>query len=84
MVAAELAATNPERVRKLVLISPIGLWRDETPIPNWMIITPASDLPKYLFYDPSGPVAQKVLGLPEDPELMSACAQYVGCISTVP
>lgn len=67
MVAAELAATNPTRVSKLVLISPIGLWRDDTPIPNWMIITPSTDLPKYLFYDPAGPVAQKVLGLPDDP-----------------
>jgi pimeloyl-ACP methyl ester carboxylesterase len=67
MVAAELAATTPDRVSKLVLISPIGLWRDEAPIPNWMIITPATDLPKYLFYDPTGPVAQQVLGMPEDP-----------------
>jgi pimeloyl-ACP methyl ester carboxylesterase len=67
MVAAELAATNPARVSKLVLISPIGLWLDEAPIPNWMVITPATDLAKYLFYDPSGPVAQQVLGLPEDP-----------------
>ena len=70
MVAAELAATNPTRVSKLVLISPIGLWRDETPIPNWMVITPATDLPKYLFYDPSGAVAQQVLGMPDDPALL--------------
>jgi pimeloyl-ACP methyl ester carboxylesterase len=70
MLAAELAATNPARVSKLVLISPIGLWRDDTPIQNWMIITPATDLPKYLFYDPSGPAAQKVLGLPDDPQLL--------------
>lgn len=71
MIAAELAATNPERVSKLILLSPIGLWLDEVPIQNWMIITPATDLPKYLFYDPSGPVAQKVLGMPEDPELLA-------------
>jgi pimeloyl-ACP methyl ester carboxylesterase len=70
MVAAELAATNPERISKLVLISPIGLWRDDMPITNWMIITPATDLPQYLFYDPSGPVAQKVFGMPDDPQLL--------------
>jgi pimeloyl-ACP methyl ester carboxylesterase len=70
MVAAELAANNPERVGKLALISPIGLWRDDTPVQNWMILTPATDLPKYLFYDPDGPVARQVLGHPEDPDRM--------------
>jgi pimeloyl-ACP methyl ester carboxylesterase len=69
MVAAELAATSPERVGKLVLISPIGLWRDDAPVRNWMIVTPASDLPKYLFADPQGAVAQKVFGVPADPSL---------------
>jgi pimeloyl-ACP methyl ester carboxylesterase len=67
MVAAELAATAPDRVSKLVLISPIGLWRDDAPIRNWMIITPSTDLPKYLLHDPYGPVAQKVFGMPTDP-----------------
>ena len=70
MVAAELAATNPDRISKLVLISPIGLWRDDTPITNWMIITPATDLPQYLVYDPSSPGAQKVFGMPNDPQLL--------------
>jgi pimeloyl-ACP methyl ester carboxylesterase len=32
MLAAEIAATAPERVAKLVLISPLGLWRDDAPI----------------------------------------------------
>jgi pimeloyl-ACP methyl ester carboxylesterase len=78
MIAAELAATSPERVGKLVLISPIGLWRDDAPIQNWMIITPGTDLPKYLFHDPDGPVARKVLGLPEDADLrLSAQLQMI-------
>ena len=34
MVAAELAATSPERVEPLVLIAPIGLWRDDHPVPD--------------------------------------------------
>jgi pimeloyl-ACP methyl ester carboxylesterase len=75
MVAAELAATNPERVSKLVLISPIGLWLDDTPVTNWMIITPAADLATYLFYDPQGPVAKQVLGMPEDPQLLIEAQQ---------
>jgi pimeloyl-ACP methyl ester carboxylesterase len=57
MVAAEVAATNPERVSKLVLIDPIGLWRDDHPVRNWMA-TPFADLPKYLFADQDGPLAQ--------------------------
>ncbi len=77
MMAAELAANHPERVSRLVLISPIGLWLDGAPIPNWMIITPAADLPKYLFCDPSGPVAQQALAFPEDPEeLVEAQIQF--------
>ena len=36
MLAAEIASTNPERVSKLVLISAIGLWREEQPVEDWM------------------------------------------------
>src|SRR5712692_8926824 len=57
MVAAEIAATNPERVSKLTLIDPIGLWRDDVPVRNWMAIS-LSDLPKYLFANPDGPLGQ--------------------------
>jgi len=57
MVAAEIAATNPERVSKLILMDPIGLWRDDHPVRNWMT-TPFTDLPKYLFADQNGPLAQ--------------------------
>ncbi len=57
MVAAEVAATNPERVGRLVLIDPIGLWRDDQPVRNWMAI-PLAELPKHLFADPEGPLAK--------------------------
>lgn len=67
MVAAEVAATNPDRVSKLVLVSPIGLWRDDAPVPNYMVLTP-EQLAERTFVDPQGAVATKVLGLPEDPE----------------
>ncbi|HEV3329537.1 MAG TPA: alpha/beta hydrolase [Bryobacteraceae bacterium] len=78
MVAAELAASNPERVSKLVLIAPIGLWREDTPIVNWMIITPGSDLPKYLLRDPDGPIAKQMFGTP-DPEGMIRMIWSMGC-----
>ena len=64
-MAAELAANNPERVSKLILMCPIGLWREDAPIPNWMIVTPASDLPKHLMHDPDGLLARQMFGVPD-------------------
>jgi len=49
----------------LVVMCPIGLWRDDVPIPNWMIVTPASDLVKYLLYEPDGPLAKQMFGTPD-------------------
>jgi pimeloyl-ACP methyl ester carboxylesterase len=67
MVAAEVAATNPNRVSRLVLLCPIGLWRDDAPVKNWMVMSP-EDLAKAAFYDPEGPLARQLLALPEDQE----------------
>jgi pimeloyl-ACP methyl ester carboxylesterase len=61
MVAAEVAATNPARVSKLVLIGPVGLWRDDAPVRNWMA-TPMPELPKYLFADQNSPMAKIMAG----------------------
>ena len=65
MVGAELAATEPNRVSKLVLIAPLGLWRDDAPIPNWMIMTP-EELSQLIFHDPDGAVARQLLMPSED------------------
>ena len=67
MVAAEIAATNPRRVNRLVLLSPLGLWRDDAPVKNWMSM-PDEDVAKAAFYAPEGPVAKQVMALPEEPE----------------
>ena len=67
MVAAELAATDPKRVSKLVLLSSIGLWRDDAPIKNWMSMAPEA-LVQEVFYEPEGPLAKRIFGLPEDAE----------------
>jgi pimeloyl-ACP methyl ester carboxylesterase len=56
MVAAELAANNPERVDRLVLIAPIGLWLDDHPVPDISGIPP-DRLPGLLLADPEGPLA---------------------------
>ena len=54
MVASELAACYPQRVGKLVLLNPIGLWRDDVPVKNWMIL-PLEEVVKAAFYDAGGP-----------------------------
>lgn len=36
MFAAELAAAGPGLVRRLVLAAPLGLWVDESPVPDFM------------------------------------------------
>ncbi|HUK58723.1 MAG TPA: alpha/beta fold hydrolase [Stellaceae bacterium] len=65
LVAAEIAANAPARVRRLVLIDPVGLWRDDHPVQNWMILPDASR-PKALFADPAGDAAKRFFALPED------------------
>jgi pimeloyl-ACP methyl ester carboxylesterase len=67
MVAAELAATLRPRAVKLVLVSPLGLWRDDAPSAD-VLILPAEDLPRVLWRDPASPVARAWAALPEDEE----------------
>lgn len=67
MLACELAAAYPDRFDRLVLLDPVGLWRDEMPVANW-IAAPPTALPEMLFADPTGPAATAMLTPPEDPE----------------
>jgi pimeloyl-ACP methyl ester carboxylesterase len=67
MLAAEIAASYPSRVSKLVLLGPIGLWRDDEPVRNWMLMAPEA-LPPLLFADPTGPLASMLFTPPEDPD----------------
>jgi len=67
MIAAELAASYPDRFTKVILLDPIGLWRDEQPVANW-IAAPPTALPDMLFADPDGEAAKAMLTLPSDPE----------------
>ena len=48
-VGAELALLRPERIARLVLISPLGLVQDWTKVPNLFYTDPAR-LPRYFFY----------------------------------
>ncbi|MBI2014449.1 MAG: alpha/beta hydrolase [Candidatus Rokubacteria bacterium] len=67
MIAAELAATFPRRAAGLVLVSPLGLWRDDAP-PADVVILPAEDLPGVLWADPGSAVAREWAALPETEE----------------
>jgi pimeloyl-ACP methyl ester carboxylesterase len=40
LVAAEFAAATPKWVGRLALIDPVGLWRDDLPVKNWMLLSP--------------------------------------------
>jgi pimeloyl-ACP methyl ester carboxylesterase len=64
MAAAELAALFPSRARRLVLISPLGLWRDDAPSAD-LLILPAEDLPGVLWRDPDAEAAKQWAAQPE-------------------
>ena len=51
MFAAELAAVAPQRVRSLVLVSPIGIWSDDHPAPD-VLSAGGSYLTRMLWADP--------------------------------
>jgi pimeloyl-ACP methyl ester carboxylesterase len=67
MMACELAAARPGRARQLVLVDPIGFWRDDAPVTNWALLNP-QELPRHVFHDPAGPAARALFALPDDPE----------------
>jgi pimeloyl-ACP methyl ester carboxylesterase len=66
MLAAEMAATEPRRVRKLVLAAPAGLFLAEHPTPDVFAMTPAA-LVKAAFHDPECEAAKALTTPPSDP-----------------
>jgi pimeloyl-ACP methyl ester carboxylesterase len=48
-------------------MDPIGLWRDDAPVINWMLVAP-SELPQYVFRDPESAAAKALFSVPPDPE----------------
>jgi pimeloyl-ACP methyl ester carboxylesterase len=65
LVAAEFAASSPRSVGRLVLIDPVGLWRDDLPVKNWMILNDKARRPS-LFADPEGEAARRFFEVPSD------------------
>ncbi len=67
MVACELAASYPRRCNRLALIDPLGLWRDDAPVTNWMMLN-APELPGAIFRDPAGAGARVMFAEAKDEE----------------
>ncbi|HVC45314.1 MAG TPA: alpha/beta hydrolase [Candidatus Binataceae bacterium] len=65
MLAAETAAHDTSRARKLVLVGPAGFWIDEHPIPDFFAMD-LSEMGTCLFHDPKSPLAQLFLAIPDD------------------
>jgi pimeloyl-ACP methyl ester carboxylesterase len=61
-MAAEMAALRPKEIGRLALTSPVGLWRDETPVVD-MFGHMTHELVPYLFHDQSCPAAQAMLAV---------------------
>jgi pimeloyl-ACP methyl ester carboxylesterase len=77
LMAAEIAAAAPKAVRRLILIDPVGLWRDDLPVKNWMVLSDAERAPS-LFADPQGEAAKRFFGTPDDPaERIDVLAQSI-------
>ncbi|PZC45795.1 MAG: Pimeloyl-ACP methyl ester carboxylesterase [Chloroflexi bacterium] len=67
-IAAEIAATCPERVGKLVLVAPVGLWMEETPVPDFFSFI-KSQFIRAAWHDPDAAASRGLLAEPEDEQL---------------
>jgi len=80
MIAAEIAAASPHSIAKLVLLSPLGLWRDDAPIPPWLSMN-AAEMSEVFFYDQE--VAKRFMLTPEmvasQPDLVLSATWALAC-----
>jgi len=61
MIAAEMAAVQPNDVSRLALIAPAGLWDDDHPIPD-LFSTMPYEMPELLFHDAAAGAAMMTAG----------------------
>jgi pimeloyl-ACP methyl ester carboxylesterase len=67
MMACELAAHRPARISKMVLLDPIGLWRDDAPVAPYMLLPPEK-LVAILYKNLAAEPVQEALKMPTDPK----------------
>jgi pimeloyl-ACP methyl ester carboxylesterase len=65
LLGAEIAAASPKSVSRLVLIDSVGLWRDDFPVKNWMVLSDKARR-SALFADPDGDAAKRFFTMPSD------------------
>lgn len=65
MLAAEMAALDVHRVRKLILAAPAGFWLDQHPVPDLFTASPKK-LASALFHDPESAASKAMAAMPED------------------
>ena len=67
MMACEIAAHQPERVSKMIVLDPVGLWRDDAPVAPYMLMPPEK-LVATLYKHLNSPAVQAALQMPDDPK----------------
>lgn len=69
LLACELAAQRKHQITKLILISPIGLWREDAPytVADWCV-PEADELSEILFHRLDEPRVKRRLAIPDDEE----------------
>ncbi|MEU9670792.1 alpha/beta hydrolase [Streptomyces bobili] len=77
--AAEIAACYPAAFARLVLVTPLGLWLDETPVAAWMAGAP-TELPRLLsptpkVRRPAPPPHRRTTPRPPSPPQRRACGR---------
>jgi len=65
MIAAELAAFDSHRVKKLVLAAPAGFWLDQYPIPDFFAAQ-LDEIGPLLFHDPKSAAATLMTSIPSE------------------
>ncbi len=71
MLAAEMAALEPERVAALVLAAPLGLWDDDHPVVDLFALQPW-EVMEVLLKDPTSSAVEEIASFPSDPSAMEA------------
>jgi pimeloyl-ACP methyl ester carboxylesterase len=71
MVAAEVAAMRPDRISRVALIAPWGLWRDDEPVADIWSQSPGK-LAALLWHEPDGEVARAHAPVMEPDALLRA------------
>jgi len=70
MMACEVAAHRRDRIGRLVLLDPIGLWREDAPVAPYMLLKPQELMPT-LFVDSEAEPVRTLMALPEEPDALA-------------